>query len=456
MKYPQPLPSFNPLFQPAAGMYRDPADPDNTVYLIDADPAVRDALGLLFGLRGYRAALFGSAEDFISAWRAEWSGCVVMDMQLPGMDGLSLQRKLAEMGCDLPVIVIGGDADFHAARAAFRAHAVDFIDKPLDQGRLVAAIEEAFSRAGALRAHKLRYEEAMARLRELARTEREMLELGMGGADQAATHFSAPPLPQLAPRFADVGAARAGAVLIFEQHPLMRVGLAAVLRDMSMHDTSLAASLEEGLPLLRARAVQLVITDLDLADSSGLATLHAIRAAAPGVPIMVTSQKMPVALAHSCFLAGARGFLEKGVAPDQMAWTIEVMLRGGQFLPEALSERLAARAGGADVPPDVPPIVPPVAAGAAATQSDDVARAVPPSGAIDCSRITGRQRDVARLIAAGLSNKEIARDLNISLGTAKNYVAQILSILGAKSRSRAATLMLSQKDMGAHAAEYMQ
>jgi DNA-binding NarL/FixJ family response regulator len=63
---------------------------------------------------------------------------------------------------------------------------------------------------------------------------------------------------------------------------------------------------------------------------------------------------------------------------------------------------------------------------------------------------------VARLIAAGLSNKEIARELNISLGTAKNYVAQILSILGAKSRSRAATLMLSRKDVGASAAEYVQ
>jgi DNA-binding NarL/FixJ family response regulator len=451
MKYPQPLPFFIPLPQSAAEAYtRNPAVPDNTIYLIDADPAVRDALGLLFGLRGYRAALFSSAEDFISAWRAEWTGCVVMDMQLPGMDGLSLQRKLAEMGCDLPVIVIGGDADFHAARAAFRAHAVDFIEKPLDQGRLVAAIEEAFSRAGTLRAHKLRHEETMARLRELAQAEREMLGLGVGGAESAPRQ-AAPSLPQPATRFADIGTADAGTVLVLEQHPLMRVGLAAVLRDIGTYRTALAASLEEGLALLRSHPLRLVITDLDLADSSGVATLEALRAAAPGVPIMVTVQKMPVALARSCFLAGARGFLEKGIAPDQMAWAIEVMLRGGQFLPEALSEYLAAGAGETPTAPIQPVQVLEAVQPAEAAQSAPAAQ-----GGVDCSRITGRQRDVARLIAAGLSNKEIARELNISLGTAKNYVAQILSILGAKSRSRAATLMLSRKDVGASAAEYVQ
>ena len=118
--------------------------PDHTVYLIDADPAVRDAIGLMLGVRGYRAALFGAAEDFVSAWRPEWSGCVVLDAGLPGMDGLSLQHRLREMGCDLPVIVIGGNASFHAAREAFRANAVDFIEKPLDQERLIAAIGEAW------------------------------------------------------------------------------------------------------------------------------------------------------------------------------------------------------------------------------------------------------------------------------------------------------------------------
>jgi DNA-binding NarL/FixJ family response regulator len=160
---------------------------------------------------------------------------------------------------------------------------------------------------------------------------------------------------------------------------------------------------------------------------------------------------MPVALAHSCFLAGARGFLEKGIAPDQMAWAIEVMLRGGQFLPEVLSEYLAAGAGAA-VGPHIQP-----AQAVETVQAVEAAQSAPAAqGGVDCSRITGRQRDVARLIAAGLSNKEIARELNISLGTAKNYVAQILSILGAKSRSRAATLMLSRKDVGASAAEYVQ
>src|ERR1700744_3495661 len=77
-----------------------------TVYLIDDDPSVRDALGLLLGVRGYRTAVFAGGEDFVKAWQPEWAGCVLIDIRMPGMDGLELQQKLSDMGCHLPVIVI--------------------------------------------------------------------------------------------------------------------------------------------------------------------------------------------------------------------------------------------------------------------------------------------------------------------------------------------------------------
>jgi len=325
---------------------------------------------------------------------------------------------------------------------------------------MIAAVEEAFARSAVLREHKLRHDRALARLRELERSEREWLGMGMRGiadapaaagglADGAPALSLMPvlPAPALSTRALPETALPPGGVLVFEPHPLLRTGMAAVLREIGVRRATLVGSLGEGVPLLRQLAPQLVIADLDLADSSGLATLRALRQAAPEAAIMVAAQRIPLELARECFSLGARGFLEKSIAPDQMAWAIEVMLRGGQFLPEALTEHLAARAGArADTAPAGPA---PNAAVTASAPLPAGAAARDEQQTIDCSRITGRQRDVARLIAAGLTNKEIARELNISLGTAKNYVAQILSILGAKTRSRAATLMLSHKAAGA-------
>lgn len=117
-----------------------------TVFIVDDDPAVRDALGLLLGVHDYRVALFADGESFINAFRPEWRGCVLLDIRMPGIDGLSLQKKLGEIGSQLPVIVMTGHGDVASAREAFRALALDFLEKPLDRERLLAAIGEAFAR----------------------------------------------------------------------------------------------------------------------------------------------------------------------------------------------------------------------------------------------------------------------------------------------------------------------
>jgi FixJ family two-component response regulator len=116
-----------------------------TVFIVDDDPSLRDALGLLLGVRGYRTAVFASAEAFLQAWLPEWAGCLVADIRMSGMDGLTLQRKLSEMNCLLPVIIVTGHGDVSSAREAFKARAVDFLEKPFDDDKLIAAIEEAFS-----------------------------------------------------------------------------------------------------------------------------------------------------------------------------------------------------------------------------------------------------------------------------------------------------------------------
>lgn len=145
---------------------------DSTVFIVDDDPALRDALCLLLGLHGYRTAVFANAESFLAAWRADWRGCVLIDIRMRGMDGLSLQQTLLDRTSTLPAIVITGHGDTASARAAFRAQAVDFLEKPLDETRLLAAIEEALARHQSAHRQRQHNEQIVARLALLTPRER--------------------------------------------------------------------------------------------------------------------------------------------------------------------------------------------------------------------------------------------------------------------------------------------
>lgn len=116
-----------------------------TVFIVDDDPSVRDALALLLSLRGYPTALFACAEDFLGALSPQWRGVVVADIRMPGMSGLQMQEALADHPSRLPVIIVTGHGDLAAARHAFRWNAVDFIEKPFDHAQLLAAIDRAMA-----------------------------------------------------------------------------------------------------------------------------------------------------------------------------------------------------------------------------------------------------------------------------------------------------------------------
>jgi len=116
-----------------------------TVFVVDDDASVRDSLSLLLSLRGHPTATFASAEDFLGAVAPDWRGCLVLDIRMPGMSGLELQRRLAESGPTLAVIVVTAHGDVAAARQAFLADAVDFFEKPFDGEQFLAAIERALA-----------------------------------------------------------------------------------------------------------------------------------------------------------------------------------------------------------------------------------------------------------------------------------------------------------------------
>jgi len=148
-----------------------------TVYIVDDDAAVRDSLALMLGLAGYRTAVFADAEAFLTAWREPWTGCIVTDLRLPGASGLELQAEIRRRRSALPVIVITAHGDVPSARAAFRAQAVDFLEKPFDDTQLRTAIDSAL----ALEERRLERREETQKLERLTPREREVLECAAQG-----------------------------------------------------------------------------------------------------------------------------------------------------------------------------------------------------------------------------------------------------------------------------------
>ena len=155
-----------------------------TVFIVDDDAAVRDSLSLLLSLRGHPTAVFASAEDFLRVVTPEWRGCVLLDIRMPGMSGLELQRRLAAHQDQLPVVIITGHGDIDAARQAFKAAAVDFLEKPFDDERLLQAIAQAFTRLGHDPLHLPRA--GLVRTPTLSQREREVMDLVVAGLDNHA------------------------------------------------------------------------------------------------------------------------------------------------------------------------------------------------------------------------------------------------------------------------------
>jgi two-component system response regulator FixJ len=115
------------------------------VHVVDDDAAVRRALVRLLRSEGLEAVAYETAQAVLNAAPSLSSGCILLDLQMPGMDGLELLARLGELGIELPVIVVTGHGDVPTAVRAMKAGAVDFIEKPIDETQLFAAIDAALA-----------------------------------------------------------------------------------------------------------------------------------------------------------------------------------------------------------------------------------------------------------------------------------------------------------------------
>jgi len=151
------------------------------VYVVDDDESVRRALERLLRAAGFRAVGCASAEEFLEQPPADGPCCLVLDECLPGLDGLGLQRALAERRPGLPVIFLTGHADVPMSVRAMKAGAADFLTKPFRADELLAAVRQALERYARRRQESAEAEEVRRRAATLSPRERQVLSLVVRG-----------------------------------------------------------------------------------------------------------------------------------------------------------------------------------------------------------------------------------------------------------------------------------
>ena len=155
--------------------------PEPTVFLVDDDHAMRDALGLLLDTAGFNTVSFSSATEFLERYDASQPGCLVLDIRMPGMSGMELQEALVEQTAGLPIIFLTGHGNVSMSAKAFRTGAIDFLEKPFDEAMLLERIHEALGIDKTNRESAARHAHASSRLSVLTPREREVMLLLVAG-----------------------------------------------------------------------------------------------------------------------------------------------------------------------------------------------------------------------------------------------------------------------------------
>jgi FixJ family two-component response regulator len=151
------------------------------VFVVDDDVSVRESLELMISSAGWKPEIFASAKEFLSRPRANAPSCLVLDVNLPDLNGLDLQMRVADDRIDMPIIFITGYGDVPMTVRAMKAGAVEFLTKPFSDDALVGAIRHAIERSRTVLGHEAEIRMLSDRYETLSRREREVMALVVTG-----------------------------------------------------------------------------------------------------------------------------------------------------------------------------------------------------------------------------------------------------------------------------------
>ena len=151
------------------------------VFIVDDDISVRESLEALIGFEGWKPETFESAEEFLGRPRTSEPSCLILDVSLPDLNGLDLQKIIAADRADMPIIFITGHGDIPMSVQAMKAGAIEFLTKPIDDEALLSAIRHAIERSSAAQDHESEMRELQDRYASLTPRESEVMELVVSG-----------------------------------------------------------------------------------------------------------------------------------------------------------------------------------------------------------------------------------------------------------------------------------
>jgi FixJ family two-component response regulator len=152
-----------------------------TIFIVDDDPSIRLALENLVSSMGQQVETYAAAQDFLRDCPHNPAGCLLLDVQMPGLSGLDLQSELNRAGIHLPIIFITGHGDIPTSVRAMKAGAVEFLTKPVSESELLAAINQALERDRLAQANRAGVAELRHRYDQLTPKEREVMGLVVQG-----------------------------------------------------------------------------------------------------------------------------------------------------------------------------------------------------------------------------------------------------------------------------------
>jgi FixJ family two-component response regulator len=160
---------------------RESRESNTIIAIVDDDSSAREGLESLIQSAGWRAETFASAQDFLDRPGAEAPSCLVLDLQLPGLSGLDLQKRMAEVGLEIPIVFLTGHGNIPASVKAMKAGAVEFLTKPFDEEELLQAIQEAIQRDRRTRQRHAELRELRDRYESLTTREQQVMQQVVSG-----------------------------------------------------------------------------------------------------------------------------------------------------------------------------------------------------------------------------------------------------------------------------------